>query len=179
MTSLVWLDNPSYLDTTNLPYRLTSKAMPFRMHNCTIAHASSRTENPCLPSCCTLRKAWKIHCQSCPFKENGMPPMLPSDLGKTWLFRWMAYWTSRTKLRCPYCHNLTQLKPKLGRPYFPKKPHHNHTHKTEPPDLHNLRYPADYLPGTFVKILIWQAHFEQIHVNSNNSQEIATKEFIC
>ena len=33
-------------------------------------------------------------------------------------------------------------------------------------DLHNLRYPANYLPGTFVKIVIWQAHFEQIHIKN-------------
>ena len=39
-------------------------------------------------------------------------------------------------------------------------------------DLHSLRNPADYLPGTFLKILIWQAHFAQIHVKnlSQNNQ---------
>ena len=32
-------------------------------------------------------------------------------------------------------------------------------------DLHNLQKPEALLPGTFVKIMIWQAHFEQIHIN--------------
>ena len=42
------------------------------------------------------------------------------------------------------CHNPTQLNPKLGRPYFPKKPNHNQKPKPTPTFsqlLHNQTWP--------------------------------------
>ena len=61
-----------------------------------------------------------------------------------------AAWNNPSPSRIYYCHNPTQLNPKLGRPYFPKKPQpkpQNRNHKTEKPSvtfsqlLHNQTQP--------------------------------------